>query len=154
MLANRIINILTSLLSPVVIPIQLVTTFVGGCLVSFTFGLLLLPLSLVWVVVFMGPLLGMSWLWDRAPLLRLPVGVLGVPLAVLGGVYVSLVPSMGELDSRAVKLLVCWTWPFSLDYMRYRTAPDQLDFERWQRLQKALEWNRAVEAQASQPPPL
>jgi hypothetical protein len=155
MLANRTINVVSSLLSLVTIPVQLVTTSVGGCLVALTFGLLLLPLSLIWVVVFMGPLLGMSWLWERVWPLRIPLAVIGVPLAVLGATYTSLVPSMGEFDSRATKHLICWTWPFSLDYLHFQSNPDCLDLgeERWERLAKVLRQNPTVYAMAFRPPP-
>jgi len=151
MLANRIINILNSLLTPITIPLQLVTTSVGGCLVALTFGLLLLPLSLVWMVLFMGPLLGMSWLWDRVWPLRIPLAVIGVPLAVLGAIYTSLVPSMGEMDARATKLLICWTWPFSLDFLHYQSNPDwrELGEERWERLHEVLAQNPGAHAMAS-----
>jgi hypothetical protein len=148
MLANRIINLVSSLLTPVILPVQLVTTSLGGCLVALTFGLLLLPLSLIWIVVFLGPLLGMSWLWERVWPLRIPLAVIGVPLAVLGATYTSLVPSMGEFDSRATKHLICWTWPFSLDYLHFDSNPDCLDLgeERWERLAKVLRQNPTVYA--------
>jgi hypothetical protein len=154
MLANRIVNVLSSLLSPITIPLQLVTTSVGGCLVAMTFGLLLLPLSLIWLVFFMNPLLSLSWLWDRVWLLRIPLALIGVPLAVLGAIYTSLVPSMGEMDARATKLLICWTWPFSLDFLRYQSNPDWGEFnaERLMRLRKVLRQNRATEAMALRPP--
>jgi hypothetical protein len=147
MLANRIVNAVASALRPITIPVQFVTTSVGGCLVTLTFGLLLWPLGLLWIVLFMGPLLAMSWLWDRAPLLRLPLGILGVPAAILGGIYVSLLPPMGEFSSRATKLLICWTWPFSLDFLQYQRGED-LEDERWGRLQVILGWNSETEALA------
>ncbi|MCH8153121.1 MAG: hypothetical protein IH830_12215 [Planctomycetes bacterium] len=119
LLANAILSVLSSVLGVVTLPVQCVTTFVLGILVRLTFGLLLLPISLVWVIVFLGPLLGTSWLWDKMPLLRLPLAMIGIPLALLASVYVCLMPSMGEFESRYAKLRICWTWPFSLDYVRY-----------------------------------
>ena len=152
MLANRVVNAVAGALRPLTDPAQYVTTAVGGCLVTLTFGLLLWPLGLLWIVLFLGPLLAMSWLWDRAPLLRLPLGILGVPAAILGGIYVGLMPARGEFASRPIKLLICWTWPFSLDYLQYQRGED-LDDERLMRIQGILEWHRETEALASRQTP-
>ena len=88
--------------------------------------------------------------------LRIPLAVIGVPLAVLGAAYTSLVPSMGDFDSRATKHLICWTWPFSLDDPRYQSNPDCRDLgeERWERLAKVLRQNPTVYAMAVRPPPV
>jgi hypothetical protein len=90
--ACRINNILVTIFSVVTIPLQLVTTFVDGCLVSCTFGLLLLPMDAIWLV-FMGLLLGTSWLWERtailgwlALLVRIPLALIGLPIALLAEV--------------------------------------------------------------------
>lgn len=115
MWANKIIDIFVTILAIFVVPVQLVTTLILGLLVSLTGGLLLYPISLIWVVLFLGPLLGLSWLWQNIPLLRIPLGIIGIPIAILGTVFTCLMPSMGEIDSRVTKLLLCQTWPFSLD---------------------------------------
>ena len=125
MITNRILNIAISVSSVVVIPVQLVTTLLLSILVKLTFGLLLIPLSLVWAVCFLGPLLGLSWLWEKlwekSPVLRIPLALLGTPLAFVGNIYVCLIPSMGELDSRISKLLLTESWPYTLDYWRLIT---------------------------------
>ncbi len=105
-----------------IIPISFVTTFMLGILVSVTFGLFLLPISLIWLVLFLGPLLGLSWVWEKAPFLRVPIAVPGIPLAFVGNIYATLMPSMGELDSRVSKLLLSESWPYSLDCWRLITT--------------------------------
>jgi len=82
-----------------VIPVQLVTTFVLGILVSVTFGLLLFPMSLIWIVCFLGPLLGLSWVWEKAPFLRIPIAVVGIPLAFVGNIYACLMPPWVNLTA-------------------------------------------------------
>jgi len=150
LLACRILNVLVTLLAWVTVPLQLVTTFVGGCLVGCTFGLLLIPLSLIWMV-FLGLLLATSWVWDRVEVLRvpalvavvrIPIAIVGIPLALVAEIYVSLVPSMGEFEGRKEKLVTCWVWPFSLDYWRFslRTKPLETpeDERRYDQLVRAL----------------
>jgi len=140
-LANKILIVLSGPVALVTIPVQMVTTFVGGCLVAITFGLLLIPLSVVWIVLFFGPLMGLSWLWEKVepvPVLPLLVDLIGVPLAILGSVYVALVPSMGEIESRTEKMRICWTWPFTLEYMRYGRGELDNDYARWTRMQEVL----------------
>ena len=140
MWANRILNLLANFAALVTLPLVWVSTFVLGIAASLTFGLILLPLSLIWTVVFLGPLLGLSWLWDRVPLLRLPLAVIGIPLALLGSVFVALIPSMGEMESRQQKLYLCWAWPFSLDLMNLQSgrylSPER-ERRTWQVLDRA-----------------
>jgi len=149
MLACRILNVLVTVFSVVTIPLQVVTTAVGGCLVSCTLGFLLLPLSVIWAIL-LGLLLGTSWLWERAERLRLPplvalahiaLAFVGIPLALLSEIYVSLVPSMGDFEGRLIKLVTCWVWPFSLDYWQFRLrgAPDDTPATR-------LRYERVVQA--------
>ena len=118
MTANRILDLIITILAFVVVPIQLVTTFVLGVLVSCSFGLLLLPLSLVWVALIF-PLIGASWFCSRFEILRNPVGFIGIPWVVVAHIYSCLVPSMGEFESRAHKLMLAEAWPFCWEYWRF-----------------------------------
>jgi hypothetical protein len=130
MWANRIVDAFLAILSLIFVPVGCVTTFVLGILVTVSFGLLLLPFSLFWVVLFMGPLLGLSWLWSKVPFLRIPVGCCGIPIAVIGYIYCVLLPSMGELDSRFSKLALCETFPFTLDCWAFVSGKRLFSFER------------------------
>ena len=119
MVANRILNVVLTMLAWIVLPLSFVTTFVLGVLVSITFGLLLLPISLVWIILLLGPLLGLSWLCQKVPPFRNLVGVLFLPWAVLADTFVCLMPSMGELENRAAKLMLCNTWPFTWEFWQF-----------------------------------
>jgi hypothetical protein len=118
MVANRILHIIITIFACPVVLLELVTTFLLGILVSLSFGLLLLPISLVWVVL-LAPLLGLSWLCHKLPVLRNVIGILGIPWAVFADTFVSLMPSMGELENRAVKMLLCQTWPFTWEFWQF-----------------------------------
>ena len=120
MIPNRILDVILMLLAWIVVPAQLVTALALGFLVSLPFGsLLLLSISLVWMVLFF-PMIGASWLCSRAEPLRYPIGLLGIPWAVVASTYVCLMPSMGELESRAAKLLLAKSWPFSWEYWQFQ----------------------------------
>ncbi len=109
----------------VVVPIQVVATIPLGCLVLVTLGLYLFPVDVIWMTLFLGPLIGLSWTWDKVPLLRIPAAILGIPASVLGDAYTAIMPSIGE-ESRITRTLVCRTWPFSLQFMAFKsinTAP-------------------------------
>ncbi len=137
-LANRILNLVTAILAWPTLPVQVVTTSVGGCLISLTFGLLLIPLGIIWNVFFLWPLLGLSWAWDKVPLLRIPLAIVGIPLAAVGATYVALVPSMGDMGSRVMKLVLCETWPFSLDFWRSLRGIEVRDYERFTRIKYVM----------------
>ena len=121
MTTNRVLDALLTATSWVVVPLQFVTTFVLGLAVTISFGLLLIPFSLIWTLLFLGPLLALSWTWLRIPLLRIPVAVIGVPWAVLGSVYVALIPSMGDMRGRVQKLLICNSWPFTREFVGWNS---------------------------------
>ena len=119
MFANRILFILTGILAFVVVPIQLITTFVLGILVNLSFGLLLLPFSLIWILLSF-PLIGASWLTSKVKWLRNPIGLLGIPWAIVTDIYICLIPSMGELEGRAAKAMLAQSWPYSWECFKFQ----------------------------------
>ncbi|HUX00115.1 MAG: hypothetical protein WBD63_02895 [Phycisphaerae bacterium] len=123
MVSNRILDVILTVLAWIVVPVQLVTTLVLGLLVSLPLLglLLLLVISLPWMVLLI-PMLGLSWLCSRAELLRNPIGLLGIPLAVVADTYACLMPSMGEFESRAAKLLLTESWPFSWEFWQFQNG--------------------------------
>ena len=95
----------------ILIPVQFVTTAVGGCLIALTFGLFAILLSLIWLP-FLGLLLGSSWLWLKVPLLRPILLVPGVLVALVADAYVMLAPEP-EADAKWAKLTLAGEWPLS-----------------------------------------
>jgi hypothetical protein len=125
-IANRILDLIITILAWIVVPVQFVTTLVLGILVTITFGFLLLPLSLVWVVLIF-PMIGVSWLCKGSEVLRNTIGLIGIPWALVAHTYACLVPSMGEIESRADKLMLAEAWPFCWEYWRFGNG--RLDFK-------------------------
>lgn len=126
MLANKILHIILGITAFIVIPIQIVSTFVLGLLASLTFGLLLLVLSLIWMVLFFGPLMGLSYVYERVTILRPVIAIIGIPIAVLGDAYVAITPSMGEFESRFTKMLLCQTFPYTWSYNQFYTKQSEV----------------------------
>lgn len=126
MITNRILNVILTVTAILVIPVQLVTTLILGLAVTLTFGLLLLPISLVWALL-LYPMLALSWLCSKAPALRDVIGILFLPWAFVADTFVALMPSMGELESRASKLMLCNAWPFTWEFWQFLTR--KLDLE-------------------------
>ena len=115
------------LLLPTLLLIPLVTA-VLGLLVAITFGLLLLPLSLLWMPIF-GFLIGSSWLWIRAWYVRPLILILGVVIAILGNLYTSFVLDMGEKYQKVLKIGLCDSWPHSYNVFRLARYAPQEDSE-------------------------
>ena len=151
---NHTVFVLTAILGFVVVPISLVTTNLGGCLIGCTgmfagvfipalvvfglsfvwpgirrmaliplglglFSLLIFPvLSVIWLPFF-GVTLGLSRLYRTAPWLSVPIGIVGIPFAVVGSTFIILIPSMGEIEQKWVKLSICDSFPFSADFSEY-----------------------------------
>lgn len=127
MITNKIVLIMITITSFIVIPVQLVTTLVLGILVSLTFGLLLIPISFIWTVLFFGPLLGLSYAYERVVILRPFISIIGIPLAVLGNAYVAIMPSMGEWESRNQKLILCETFPYTWKFMQLQSGKNVIE---------------------------
>jgi len=109
-----VVNIVCTVVAVVLFPIGVITTFLGGLLIGLTFGLLLIPINLIWLSIF-GALAGTSWLWLHAwylrPLLVLP----GLLLAVVGSVFVVLTPMPEETlrGDKALKGFLASEWPLT-----------------------------------------
>jgi hypothetical protein len=128
MTTNRIIEILTGILALITIPITLISTFVLGLIVNLTFGLLLIPISLIWTVLFLGPLLGLSYIYEKVSFLRIPISIIGIPIAVSGYIFSALMPSMGETESRVSKLLLCHCFPYTWHFYQLTRVSLNLRF--------------------------
>ncbi len=110
MRTQRIVSLVCGIVGIPLFPVSCV----AGCLFALAAVPLLLALSIVWIVVFLGPLLALSWLWLRLPLLRVPLAVVGLPFAVLGYALVFVVPETPEdVDAKLSKLLLAIMWPYS-----------------------------------------
>ncbi|MGV8946403.1 MAG: hypothetical protein ACOH1N_08245 [Lutibacter sp.] len=113
MITNRILEIILGIIGIVVIPAQILSTFILGILIRLTFGLLLFPISFIWTVFFLFPLIGLSYIYEKMAILRIPIAVIGIPVAILGNTFSALIPSMGEIESRVSKLLISESFPYS-----------------------------------------
>lgn len=118
MLANRIFYITVMLLGIFLVPLQLFTTFILGILVTLTFGLLLIPISLFWNVLSL-PLIAASWVTAKVKWLRNPIGILGIPWALIADIYVTLMPSMGEIHNRSAKMMMIQSWPYTWEFWKF-----------------------------------
>lgn len=122
MIANKILSIILLILSLVVIPIQIVSTFVLGLLVQLSFGLLLFPITLMWWMLYF-PILGLSYIYEKIYFFRIPVCIIGIPIATAASIYVSIMPSMGDWENRISKLFFADFFPYTWHVLRY-SIPD------------------------------
>jgi len=100
----------------ILLPLQIVTTGLGGCLIALTFGIAFFVLDLIWWP-FLVLLLGTSWLWLHAWYLRPILLVPGVLISILGHLYVMLTPDP-ERDAKYAKLSITNEWPLSWYLMK------------------------------------
>lgn len=120
MRTQRVLWLAIRILGIPLVPLQVVSHAVLGLLTVVTFGVLMFALGLIYLVAFLGPLLGLSWLWLHLPPLRLPAALVGVPWALMGNAFVALVPVVpDEVDSGTTKLLLTALWPYSLRYFQW-----------------------------------
>ena len=124
MITNRFVEIIIGILSLITMPVAFITTLIIGAIVTITFGILLFPINLIWITLFYGPLLFLSYIYEKVPILRLIISIIGIPVAVLGYEFSALMPSMGEKESRVSKLLFCTSFPYSWNLFYFvKTSP-------------------------------
>ncbi len=126
MITNRILNTILTIFTVVVVPLQIVTTLVLGLAVTVTFGLLLLPISSIWALLLF-PMVGLSWICNKVPALRNVIGIIFIPWAVIANIFVALMPSMGELENRASKLMLSGSWPYTWEFWQFLSHNLDLD---------------------------
>ena len=51
---------------------------------------------------------------------------MGIPLAVMGDIYVSLIPTMGEIESRLSKLVLCQTFPYTWKFTQLQKGKENI----------------------------
>ena len=134
---SRVLWVLTGFSGFVVVPISFISIPVIAAVDLLTFGLLKSIFNLICVPIFLGPLLGLSWLWEVLPALRLPIAFIGVPLALLAHTYIALVGSLmpwGKFGSKAADLAMCESWPFSRDFLAFEIGMVPRHSERFSNL--------------------
>jgi hypothetical protein len=72
----------------------------------------------IWALLLF-PMVGLSWICNKAPVLRDVIGIVFIPWAVIADTFVALMPSMGELENRASKLMLCGSWPFTWEFWQF-----------------------------------
>jgi len=122
---HPIIQTVLNFLSIPIILVQIVSTFVLGILHTLTFGLALLPLYALWFL-FLGGVVGSSWLWIKVPVMRPILLVPGILWATVSKWFAACMPEMGEWESRATKQAVCESWPHSYHIMRMPKEAEDL----------------------------
>jgi hypothetical protein len=113
--AKILVKVFTSILV-ILIPLQLLTTAIGGCAISMTFGLLLVILTIIWWP-FLMLLLGTSWLWLKAWYLRPILLFPGILIAFISHLYIMLIPEP-QKDAKYSKLSISDEWPLSWYLMK------------------------------------
>ena len=141
MLINKILNILLRIADFILLIPSLILINLTALLAWLTGGIILLLLDLIWALFFLLPMLGLSWVYNKVPFLRVPIAIIGFPIALLGYIYISSITHMGEVRPKVLKMFLCISWPFSLD--AWLCDAGKLDDEaRYERIRRIAEQNR------------
>ena len=117
MITNKIIDILTKIISFITLPIQLIIMLLLKIISVITFRLIFFPLNLIWLIFFYFPLIGLSYLYEKVYILRIPVSILGILFAVIGYEFNCF---FAHYDGkRTERLLFCLIFPYSWHLKHY-----------------------------------
>lgn len=110
-----ILHLLFTFLFAPLFLVQVISTSVLGCIPS----LLLFPFEAIWWIL-LSFVLAFSWLWGNIRIIRFLLLLPGVFVAEVAHAYIALMPSMGDWQSRGIKLAICESWPHSISIFRGR----------------------------------
>ena len=108
------------------IPLFFLTPITSGTihvLNACTLGIIVIPFTLAWLVLF-GGLLGSSWLWLKVPIFRPILLIPGIVIALIAYFYAHLMPVLGDLPGKWLKLGITSSWPYSYSMIKFYEAPD------------------------------
>src|SRR5690606_18506879 len=108
MLYYKIIRLLISIISIITLVLTPITTSLLGIIGSIPIvgSILILTISLVWSVIFLFPLIGLSWIATKIKFLSPLIALIGIPLSVCAFIFANLMPSFGDWDGRFSKILL------------------------------------------------
>ena len=116
MLTNRILKFLLIPIGFLLFIPEIVTTF---CL-SFLLLLFIPPIGLIYVFImtmvwlpFWGLIIGTSWLYQKVPILGIPLSLIGIPFVIIIDIFLQLMPNPDKKD-KYNKSVFCMSFPFSL----------------------------------------
>lgn len=119
----RTTGVITAILQVPLALITWLTTLIGGLIAGIPLlGLLyILLVTTVWQV-FLWPLILGAWLWMRLPgWLSWPIGIIGIPLVIMGDVFLKLTGALSadpeDRIGHLTKQSICqqWPYPFTLE---------------------------------------
>ena len=118
MIANGILTFFISIERALLLIPTLFATGCLGCLIvlPFVLPLYLLTVTLMWLPL-SRVLVGTSVLWEKIPLLRPLLALIGIPIAIVADMIIGLLPNPDKED-KLVKLAICDSWPFSQRVIR------------------------------------
>jgi hypothetical protein len=126
---HLVINLLTLVWTMPALVLVPLFTFAGGLLVGIPIiGLVFALLYDTLQFLFRLCLVGTGRLWDRVPLLRVPLALVGIPLAVLGYVVTTLTPGTNAQVKyeKAFTAAMCDGWPLSHSIWEIRKGAARL----------------------------
>ena len=113
MIANGILTFFISIERALLL---IPTLFAAGCLGCLIALPLVLPVYLLTLTLMWLPLsrllVGTSVLWEKIPLLRPVLALIGIPIAIVADMIIGLLPNPDK-ENKLVKLAICDSWPFS-----------------------------------------
>lgn len=113
--ALRLTRFISILFSPTVILIPFTTLLTGLIFAIPIIGMLALTLaSVIWLIFFYGPMIILSLIWSKIPILGFLLIPIGVPLSVIANLYCGFIADMGEREQKLMKLSICDNWIFSI----------------------------------------
>ncbi len=111
LLTRLVLTRVTSILTLILAPVDMVLKFVGKGLIAVVLGMMLLiVLHGLWMIFWL-PLMGMSWAWARYAWARPVLIVPGVIIAIFGHIFLMLVPDPHKNAQYVV--MMTREWPLS-----------------------------------------
>ncbi len=114
MLANKILKILNTPITFLLLIPEIITTFILGLIIAippigFIYSIIM---TIIWLP-FYGFMFGTSWLYKKVPIIGIPLSLIGVPIVLAIDMFLQLMPNP-EREDKYNKATICESFPFCM----------------------------------------
>ncbi len=119
MITYQVLNALLNVIAVILIPIQFLCWIVFSILDVISFRVFKVIIYIIWLALFGIAILALSFIYERVKFLRVINSIIGIPISIIGFIYLHLL-YIGDTNDEKIKLvLFCSVFPYSWHFFKF-----------------------------------
>ena len=150
MITYKIVNAILSGVGMLLFPVQFIMNPIMGLLYLITFNILKVLIDLIWTFLSLISLIGLSYVYEKAIILRPIVSLLGIPFSIFLFIYLIFLVIDDSQEDRMFKVLVCNLFPYSWHFHLFSSCNTMVaDTQEYTKLLTLLDKQQLTDARAN-----